>query len=131
TLERALREHDAAASQLRFADALAAAFSVVDAANKHYQRTQPWQLAREPERRAELAASLYTGCEAVRLLAYLLWPYLPATAERIADQLGVPSPAAASWAEVASWGVTRPGTELRPGPALFPRIETVKVATSA
>ncbi|MGH2379453.1 MAG: methionine--tRNA ligase, partial [Candidatus Limnocylindria bacterium] len=42
--ERALREHDAAASQLRFADALAAAFSVVDAANKHYQRTQPWQL---------------------------------------------------------------------------------------
>ena len=128
--ERALRDHDAAAGQLRFADALAAAFTLVDAANKHYTRTQPWQLARDPARRAELGASLYAGAEAIRLLAYLLWPYLPATSERIADQLRVPSPATADWAEVARWGALPPGTELRPGPALFPRLEANKVTSA-
>ena len=126
--EKALRDHDAAAEQLRFADALTAAFSLVDAANKHYTRTQPWQLAREPSRRGELGASLYAGCEALRLLAHLVWPYLPTTAERISEQLSAPSPAQTAWDEVARWGLLRPGTEVRPGPALFPRLETNKVA---
>jgi methionyl-tRNA synthetase len=126
--ERALREHDLAASQLRFADALGAAFTLVDAANKHYTRTQPWQLAREPSRRGELGAALYAGCESLRLLAYLLWPYLPTTAERIALQLGAPSPAASRWDDVARWGLLKAGTEIRPGPALFPRLEAPKVA---
>jgi len=129
--ERAIRDHDTAASKLQLGDALAAAFALVDAANQHYQRTQPWHLARDPQKRAELGASLYAGCEAVRVLAYLLWPYLPATTERIADQLGLPSPASASWSEVAKWGVTRPGTELRPGPALFPRLGASKDAPAA
>lgn len=122
--ERAVREHDAAAAQLHFADALAAAFSLVDAANKHYTRTQPWQLAREPARRGELGAALYAGCESLRLLSYLLWPYLPSTAERIAEQLSVPSPAKAPWTDVARWGLLQAGTEVRPGPALFPRLES-------
>jgi methionyl-tRNA synthetase len=128
--ERALRDHDAAAGGLRFADALAAAFSLVDAANKHYTRTQPWQLAREPARKGELGAALYAGCEALRLLTYLLWPYLPQTAERIAAQLSVASPATARWSEVAKWGLLAPGSEITPGPALFPRLEPNKVASA-
>ena len=126
--ERALRDHDVAAERLDFASALAAAFLLVDAANKHYTRTQPWQLAREPARRGELGAALYAGCESLRLLAYLLWPYLPATAERIAEQLSSPSPAHCRWDEVAKWGLLRAGSEVRPGPALFPRVEPPKVA---
>ena len=124
--ERALREHDAAAEQLRFADALAAAFSLVDAANKHYTRTQPWQLARDPSRRGELGAALYAGCEALRLLAYLLWPYMPSTAERIAAHVSAPSPATTRWSDVARWGLLRAGAEIRPGPALFPRLDAPK-----
>ena len=128
--DRALREHDAAARELRFADALAAAFSLVDAANKHYTRTQPWQLAREPSRKGELGASVYAGAESLRLLAYVLWPYLPQTAERIAEQLRVPSPSKGNWDEVARWGLLRPGTEIQAGPALFPRLEPPKTLSA-
>jgi methionyl-tRNA synthetase len=126
--ERALRDHDAAAEQLHFSEALDAIFALVDAANKHYTVAQPWILARDPARRDDLAAALYTGCEALRLIAYLLWPYLPATAAQIAEQLSVATPSTAPWSEVARWGLLRSGTEVRQRPALFPRLESNKVA---
>jgi len=121
--ERALAAHDAAAVQLHFGDALAAIFGLVDAANKHYTRTQPWQLAKDPARRAELEGALYAGLEAVRLVAYLVWPYMPTVAAAIARQLGVADPATVPFADVSHWGLLVPGAALHPGPALFPRLD--------
>ena len=122
--ERAIAQHDAAAAELHFADALGAVFSLVDAANKHYQRTQPWQIVKDPARRAEVSSALYAGLEAVRIAAHLLWPYMPKVADAIAAQLGLPSPEHAGWSEVARWGVLEPGRGVHSGPPLFPRLET-------
>ena len=126
--ERALRDHDAAASELRFADALAAIFSLVDAANKHYQRTQPWQLAKSPAERVALEAALYAGLEAVRLVAYLLYPYTPTIADRITAQLGVSPASTSTWSEVASWGLLRKDSPVSAGAPLFPRLERTTAA---
>ena len=126
--ERALLEHDAAARELHFADALAAVFSLVDATNKHYQRTQPWQLAKSPAGRAALEAALYAGLEAVRIVAYLLYPYTPGVADRITTQLGVPAAGASRWADVARWGLLRTGSTVTAGAPLFPRLERTTAA---
>jgi methionyl-tRNA synthetase len=128
TAERVLREHDEAARELHFADALGAIFALVDGANKHYQTTQPWQLAKSPEKAAALEAALYAGLEAVRLVAYLLAPYMPTVSEKITAQLGVPAASAARWSEVARWGVLRQGSPVRIGDALFPRLERTTAA---
>ena len=124
--ERALRDHDAAASALRFSDALGAIFSLVDAANKHYQRTQPWQLAKASADRPALEAALYAGLEAVRLTAYMLFPYMPSIADRVTDQLGVSAASTSRWSDVARWGVLTQGTAVRVGAPLFPRLERDK-----
>jgi methionyl-tRNA synthetase len=126
--ERALRDHDAAAAALDFSDALGAIFSLVDAANKHYQRTQPWQLAKSPDRRPALDAALYAGLEAVRLSAYLLFPYMPNVADRITEQLGVSAASASRWSDVAKWGVLGKGTPVLVGAPLFPRLERTTAA---
>ncbi|HVR88033.1 MAG TPA: methionine--tRNA ligase [Candidatus Limnocylindria bacterium] len=123
---RAVAEHDAAAEQLYFADALAAIFSLIDAANKHYQVTQPWQMVKDPANAASVGASLYAGLEALRITAHALWPYMPNVADAIAAQLGLPSPASAPWSDVARWGLLRPGQRVHAGPPLFPRLETAK-----
>jgi methionyl-tRNA synthetase len=128
TAERVLREHDAAARQLHFADALGAIFALVDAANKHYQTTQPWQLAKSPEKAPALEAALYAGLEAVRIVAYLLAPYMPTVSERITDQLGAPPASSARWSDVARWGVLRQGSAVKVGDALFPRLERTTAA---
>jgi methionyl-tRNA synthetase len=120
---RALEAHDVEAPQLHFADALAAIFSLVDAANKHYQTTQPWKLAKDPSNALQIAASLYAGLESLRIVAHLLWPYMPNVADSICRQLGLPSPEAAPWADVARWGLLEPGRKVHSGPPLFPRLE--------
>jgi methionyl-tRNA synthetase len=128
TAEQALAAHDAAAARLDFSDALAAIFSVVEEANKHFQRTQPWQVVKEPARQAEVEAALYAGLEAVRLVAYLLFPYMPTISPRIAEVLGVETPATAHWESVARWGLLEPGKPIRSAPSLFPRLERAKTA---
>ena len=126
--DRAVEAHDVAAAQLHFADALGAIFSLVDAANKHYQETQPWKLAKDPANAAEVAGSLYAGLEALRIIAHLLWPYMPTTADSICTQLGLPSPSAAPWPDVARWGLLEPGRKVRAGAPLFPRLEAAKAS---
>jgi methionyl-tRNA synthetase len=126
--EKALSAHDVSAARLDFSEALAAVFSVVEEANKHFQRTQPWQAIKEPARKAEVEASLYAGLEAVRLVAYLLFPYMPTISPRIAEVLGVESPATAKWESVARWGLLQPGKPIRSAPSLFPRLERAKTA---
>jgi len=126
--ERALASHDDFARQLDFSDALGAVFSVVEEANKHFQRTQPWQAVKDPARKGEVEAALYAGLEAVRLVAYLLYPYMPQVTPRITDVLDVESPASAKWEAVARWGLLQPGRQIRSAPSLFPRLERAKTA---
>jgi len=105
-----------------------AIFELVEEANKHFQRTQPWQTVKDASRKGEVEASLYAGLEALRLIGYLLYPYMPTTSERIGEQLGVASPANAPWKDVARWGVLKSGQRVRSGPSLFPRLEIAKTA---
>ena len=123
---RAVETHDVAAAKLYFADALAAIFTLVDAANKHYQVTQPWQLAKDPANAAAVASSLYAGLEALRITAHAIWPYMPNVADAICAQLGLPSPEHAPWPDVARWGLLEAGRKVHAGPPLFPRLEASK-----
>ncbi len=123
--DRTLKEHDEAAAKLYFAEALASVFALVTEANQHFQRTQPWKLAKDEGKGRELEGSLYAGLEAVRLAAYLLYPYTPNVSVRICELLGVTAPETARWEDVAKWGVLKPGDRVKTGPALFPRLERV------
>src|SRR5258706_6103057 len=123
--QKPLTEHDEAATKLYFAEALASVFALVSEANQHFQRTQPWQLAKDESKGKELAGSLYAGIEAVRLAAYLLYPYTPNISAKICELLGTSAPDGARWQDVAKWGVLKPGDPIRIGPPLFPRLERV------
>ena len=120
---RTLREHDEAAAKLNFADALGSIFALVEEANRHFQRTQPWQLAKDPARAREVDGSLYAGLEALRLVGYLLYPYTPNVSARICSQLGVAAPVSAIWSDIARWGALEPSQPVRTGSPLFPRLE--------
>jgi methionyl-tRNA synthetase len=115
-----VRELDPLMEALDFSNALVMIWAFVGRANQYLERTSPWTLAREEANRPRLEAVLNTAAEAVRLIAYLVLPFMPVTAARIASQLGFELDASSDW---ASWGALPAGTVVGHVEPLFPRIE--------
>jgi methionyl-tRNA synthetase len=55
--------------------------------NRYVEEHAPWQLAKDPDRAAELDRTLASLIEAVRVISILLTPYMPASTERLLDAL--------------------------------------------
>ena len=108
----------------RFAphDALAAIWDVIGAANKYVDDTEPWALAKrrktDPLANARLSTVLYNLVETLRLIAHYTSPFIPAAAESILRQLGLPSGVPEGWSD---WGGYPAGTAVQPGSVLFPK----------
>jgi len=114
-----------------FHRALAAIWEFVGAVNRYVDQMAPFTMAKDPARRAELESVLYRCAESLRIVAILVSPFLPGTAARIADQLGVPDLlATALLADAETWGRLAPGTRVRRGESLFPRLEARPAATA-
>jgi methionyl-tRNA synthetase len=58
--------------------------------NRYVEERAPWQLAKDEQRARELDSVLRTLVEGLRSVTVLLWPYLPASSERLLDALGAP-----------------------------------------
>jgi methionyl-tRNA synthetase len=58
--------------------------------NRYVEEQAPWRLAAEDSRGRELDQVLRTLAEGLRVVAVLLWPYMPASAERLLAALGAP-----------------------------------------
>jgi methionyl-tRNA synthetase len=56
--------------------------------NRYVEERAPWQLAKDDAAARELDVVLATLAEGLRVLAVLLWPYLPASTERLLAALG-------------------------------------------
>jgi methionyl-tRNA synthetase len=56
--------------------------------NRYVEEQAPWQLAKDDARADELDRVLGTLVEGLRVVAVLLWPYLPASSERLLAALG-------------------------------------------
>jgi methionyl-tRNA synthetase len=133
SLAEGLRERvEQAMEQFAPDKALEAIWELVGAANKYTQETQPWALAKQrktsADAEARLATSLYHLLEVLRLVAWYCQPFLPATAAAIAAQLGVHLENAGGWSQVTRWGGLQPGTVIRPGSVLFPKLEAAAEA---
>ncbi len=104
--------------------ALDAIWELVGAANGYVDKTAPWALAKQGQTE-RLGAVAYNVLEALRWLGAMIWPYMPAKAEALYAQLGLPAPSPAEgsdgWPE--RWGGLEPGTATRPGEPLFPRMD--------
>jgi methionyl-tRNA synthetase len=57
--------------------------------NRYVEEQAPWQLAKDDSRAGDLDRVLGTLAEGLRVVAVLLWPYLPDSSERLLTALGV------------------------------------------
>ena len=103
-------------------EALAAIARTTTRANAFIQQSQPWVLAKDPARRAELDSALAALARSLARQATYLAPFMPFKAEALWTQLGAPDSAGAmplanaGTINAAGWRVTK-------GEGLFPRPE--------
>ena len=102
--------------------ALQSIWSLVTRANQYVDQTKPFNLAKDPAQAKRLDEVLYNLAETCRVLAVLLWPFLPGTATKIYTQLGLTG--APDKCSEAKWGGLNPGHKIGEPAPLFPRKET-------
>ncbi|HBT82647.1 MAG TPA: methionine--tRNA ligase, partial [Desulfuromonas sp.] len=76
---QAIATVDEQMNDLAFNKALQTVWELVGAANKYIDDTAPWTLAKDEALRPRLATVMYNLCEAVRLIALLVKPFMPET----------------------------------------------------
>ena len=76
--------------EFRMSDALSEIFSFLRRCNKYIDETAPWILAKDPAKQDRLSTVLYNLAESLVIVASLLEPFMPETAEKIAAQFSSP-----------------------------------------
>jgi methionyl-tRNA synthetase len=117
-------------SALRLDAMAGSAFALLHAVDRFIQDTEPFKLARQPDRLAEVGNILYHAAEAIRIASVLLWPFMPSSVQVLWQRMGLdeqhralvtrPSGSLAHWLE---WGRLPVGAVVSQGEALFPRIK--------
>ncbi|MCS7090458.1 MAG: methionine--tRNA ligase [Verrucomicrobiota bacterium] len=119
--ERTAEEVRSCLQQSRLQPALIAIWSLITRANQYVDHTAPFKLAKDPAQATRLDQVLYNLVETVRVVAVLLWPFLPTTASRIYAQLGLETEP--HRLTTARWGGLPPGHKVGAPQVLFPRKE--------
>ncbi len=102
-------------------------WAFISRANKYIDETAPWALAKEPEKKQELANVMYNLVESLRHISVLIAPFMPITAERIWQQLNLPQAfAEVQLDDIRAWGGTPANLKVGTPEQLFPRIEVEK-----
>jgi methionyl-tRNA synthetase len=97
--------------------ALEAIWQRVRRLNAYVAETEPWKLAKDPEKAGELDVALASVLEGVRVITVLLHPYLPDTAQKLQAALHIDD---VSY-DAAGFGARRLARVEKVAP-LFPRV---------
>jgi methionyl-tRNA synthetase len=108
-----------------FNRALQEIWSVIGLANRYIVSSEPWVLAKDPAKTDRLNSVLYHLAETLRLIGLLLLPVMPETSGKMAAALGLAPEtyAAHNLIDHGKWGLTQPGTKIKLGDSLFPRLD--------
>ncbi len=119
-----IQEVDQLYGELAYSKILAKIWEFLDAGNIYINDTAPWNLAKSDDGKKRLATVLYNSAEACRVIAILIAPFMPQTADKMMEQLGIDTPVDKQGLDsLKKWGWIQPGTQTHQGAQIFPRIE--------
>ncbi len=116
----AVKKVDELIATYHMADAVDTVVSIAKRANKYIDETEPWVLAKDPEKQERLGTVLYNLLEAIRFLAILLSPFTPETTDAIFAQTNMN---AKDYDSLESFGALEAGITVGKAVPLFARID--------
>lgn len=89
TAVNAIAEFKAEMDRVHFTDALSAVWKLVSRANKYIDETEPWVLAKDKSKKAELSDVMTHLAKSLRVIAALIQPIMTHAPKEIITQLGL------------------------------------------
>jgi methionyl-tRNA synthetase len=126
TASRVVTEVEACFEDLALHKALMAIWEFINVTNKYIVEREPWTLARDPANQTRLASILYNLLESLRVIAVLVTPFMPGSAKKIMDQIGIADMTGQNFDSIRRWGGLPAGSTLKREESLFPRVEFKK-----
>jgi len=123
--EEVIANYEKQMDKFQFSVALNEVFRLLDRANKYIDETTPWILAKNEATMPRLLTVMKNLCEAIRIAAILITPFMPDSSKAILDLLHVAENARGWDARCycadadATWTTST-------GAALFPRLDVEK-----
>ncbi|MFN0125800.1 MAG: methionine--tRNA ligase [Verrucomicrobiales bacterium] len=112
----------AALETWQFNRGLEAVWTVIDAANRFIERTEPFKLAKDPTQAERVTGIMHHLCETLAHVSVFLEPVIPQAMAGLRAQLGWEPNPAFTYRELL-WGIIPDGHALGKASPLFPRIE--------
>jgi methionyl-tRNA synthetase len=118
---------ESAIDRLDLQGAILAAMDYVRVVNNYVTEQEPWKVAKDESRGADLDRVLYATAEALRVVAVLLHPVMPKASTILWKSLGAETTlgalADARVQDAGRWGQLPAGAPVTKSEPLFPRIE--------
>ncbi len=109
--------------EFRISDALDTILNIAKRCNKYIDETAPWVLAKDEEKKGRLSTALYNLIESIRIMAILIKPFIPSTADEIMKQINCDI---TDYESVKTFGAYKLGTKVGTATPLFNRIDAEK-----
>ena len=111
-------------NEYQFSEALKEIWKFISRMNKYIDECEPWKLAKDEDSKDRLSTVMYNLVEGLYKIAALISPFMPDTAQKILNQLGLEVDAEKMKLEdVNVWGAYPVGGKLNAAEPIFPRVE--------
>ena len=111
-------------NEYQFSEALKEIWKFISRINKYIDECEPWKLAKDEASKDRLSTVMYNLVEGLYKIAALISPFMPDTAQKMLNQLGLEVDAEKMKLEdVKAWGAYPVGGKLNAAEPIFPRVE--------
>jgi methionyl-tRNA synthetase len=110
-----------------FSRGLESVWELISRVNKYIVENEPWAIAEKPAEAKKLDSVLFHAAESLRLIAALVAPVIPKTAQSLWEQLGLEGKVKSVRLDQLQWSDALVGKTIRGGTSLFPRLDPKEV----
>ena len=125
---KTLKELDRHMNEYQFSEALKDIWKFISRLNKYIDECEPWKLAKEEDKKDRLSTVMYNLVEGLYKIAIIISPFMPQTAQKMIDQLGlIEDVTKIKLKKFKEWGIYPIGNKLKDPEPIFPRIDLEEI----
>lgn len=118
-----IEQVEQAMEKMEFSVALSSIWKLVSHTNKYIDQTQPWILAKDDSKKAELASVMTHLAESLRFVSIMLQPFMTRAPRQIWEQLGITEGSLTAWDSIYNFGSIPANAKVQKNNPIFPRLE--------